>query len=438
MNLQKFFAKHGLVAGQKIEIIYNEKKYSGFVVPSPSNNLVLKLSNGYNAGFDISKISSVRVLEQKKRFSQPAPIKIKQNKALPKISLIHTGGTIASRVDYRTGAVVSAFSEKDLFSMFPELQKTAFVLPRFLSQMWSDDLRFSSIKKLAFAVKEEYEKGVQGIIIGMGTDNLAVASAALTFAVPDCPIPVLFVGSQRSSDRPSTDAALNLLSAAYFISKTDFAGIAVCMHAGHSDTEALILPALKTKKLHTSARNAFKPVNSKPIARINFYEKKIVFLTENYRKKNLEKKELEIKPDFEEKIGFVKANINFDPKLIDFYIKEGYKGLVLEGTGLGHFPAGAPTSDLKKNLEIFRTLKKFSEKGGLIVMTSNCLFGSVNLNVYDRGRDLKKIGVVSGKDMLPETAFVKLAWLLKNEPLKAKKLVSKNLFGEITDRRFPE
>ncbi|MFH1256887.1 MAG: Glu-tRNA(Gln) amidotransferase subunit GatD [Candidatus Diapherotrites archaeon] len=432
---ENFLEKHSLSAGDLVEAKKGAELFTGYVVPSEEEGvLVLKLKTGYNIGINSNEIISVKKLGEEKIMGKPKTIELKKNASLPTISILHTGGTIASRVDYRTGAVFSSFEPKDLLSMFPELGQTANFDSRLVAKMWSDDLRFPHFEKIAKAIEEEAAKGVEGIIIGMGTDNLAVASAAMSFVLEKCPLPVIFVGAQRSSDRGSSDAAMNLLSAAQFITKTDFAGVAICMHEGTADEWCAILPATKARKMHSSRRDAFKPVNDSAIARVNFKTKEIQFLKKNHAKKEKGAK-FSLKPKFEEKTGVLKIHINMHSEEFEFFEKNGFKGLVLEGTGLGHTPGHVPDELSKPNEKIFPALKKVIDSGCVVVMATQCLYGRVQMHVYDKGTDLVKLGVVPGEDMLPETAFVKLAWLLGNYPKeKVKELIALNLRGEISER----
>jgi len=310
--------------------------------------------------------------------------------------------------------------------MFPEVKSIANINSVLVSNMMSEDMRFSHYKKLSDAISKEIKNKVDGIIIGHGTDTLAVTSAALAFVFENLPIPVILVGSQRSTDRGSTDAAMNLICAAEFIAKTDFTGIALCMHETTSDNSCLILSATKTKKLHTSRRDAFKAVNDKAIARVDYDTKKIEFLKEPLKTEG----KLAIKDKFEEKVAILKSYPNMSSDLIEALTKKNYKGIVLEGTGIGHAP-----TNIEENIPNYKALKKFIDSGGIVTMTSQCLFGRVHEHIYTNTRRLGKIGVVFGQDMLPETAFVKLAWLLGNyKKQEIKDLITKNLRGEINDR----
>ena len=415
--------------GDYAEISTKDEKFEGFLIPSTNKDIyVLKLDSGYNIGINKNKIKKIITL---KNFSAKKENigKIVQKKNLPTISILHTGGTIVSRVDYKTGATTSAFTPEELLAMFPEIKNIANFRSKLVRKMWSDDLRFKHFGILAKEIEKEIKEGVKGVIIGMGTDNLAVASSALSFVLENCPIPVILVGSQRSSDRGSSDAAMNLICASTFIAQTDFSGVAICMHENLNDQTCLIFPACKTRKLHTSRRDAFKVVNDNAIARVNFKNKEIEFFKPNYNKKG---KKLIIKDKFEEKVGLIKITINMNAK--QFLAYKGYKGLVIEGTGLGHTPLDVIDEETKEHNKIKNALKQLS-KSTVLVMTSQCLFGRVNLNVYSKGRDLQELGVISGQDMLPETAFVKLAWLLGNfNKEKTKELIGKNLRGEINEK----
>jgi glutamyl-tRNA(Gln) amidotransferase subunit D len=424
--------------GDKVKITTNDDSLEGVMMPSVEqggkDTMILKLINGYNVGIDKEDIKKIELIEKHKE-GKMAKEKVSTDSSLPKISILHTGGTIASKVDYRTGAVYSSFTPEDLLRMFPELSRIANFSSKLIAKMWSDDLRFSHFKLISDAIEEEVKKGADGIIIGMGTDNLAVASAALAFIVEKINVPVILVGAQRSSDRGSSDAAMNLICAAEFIAKSDFAGVAICMHESMNDDFCVILPPCKTCKLHSSRRDAFKPVNDTAIARVNYHTRAITFIKENYAKKG--KGALVLKPNMEEKIGLLKIHINMFPEQFEFY--KGYKGLIIEGTGLGHTPGQVPNELCEIHKKFYPAIKKVIDSGCIVIMTTQTIFGRVHMHVYDKGTDLTGLGVIPGEDMLANTAFVKLAWLLGNYPKeKAEALISKNLRGEINERLTEE
>ncbi len=425
--------------GDKVKIISGSEEFTGVLMPRPqtlgSDIMVIKLDNGYNIGIESSRITSVELLSRYEK-KEEKKSEVKQKKGLPKISILHTGGTIASKIDYRTGGVVCAFTPQDLISMFPELATLANIDSELIANMWSDDLRFAHFKLIAKAIEKKVNEGSDGIIIGMGTDNLAVASAALAFVIEKTPVPIILVGAQRSSDRGSSDAEMNLICAAEFIRQTDFAGLAICMHAATDDKVCSILPPTKTKKLHSSRRDAFKPVNDTVIASVYYGTRKINFVKSDYDKKDKGKK-LVLKPEFEEKVAILKISINMIPEQFEFY--KGWKGLIIEGTGLGHTPGHVPNELTKIHEKIFPAIKKVVDSGCVVVMTTNCIFGRVNMNVYDKARDLQGLGVIPGEDMLTDTAFVKLAWLLANYKTdEVKRMIRQDIRGEINTRRLPD
>lgn len=412
--------------GDTIKLYLKDKsEKEGVLMPSHNSDaLILKLKNGYNIGFKKTEIKKIEVIKK----NSSKEIKLKEhpsNKSLMNILILHTGGTIASKVSYTTGAVSPLTKPEELLQQVPELKNIANISSKLVKTMFSDDLRFKHFQELGEAINKEINK-YNGIIVGMGTDNLAVAASALSFILENPQIPILFVGSQRSSDRGSSDAALNLISASYFITNSSFKGVAICMHESSEDTSCLILPATKTKKLHSSRRDAFKVINDKPIARVNYKNNEIKF----FKAKEDYPQDYKFKPKMEEKVALLKVHVNMHPD--QFLLYKNYKGLILEGTGLGHAPINEIDEQTKVHKKIYAALKELS-KSTIIVMTSNTLFGRINMNVYETGRKLQEIGIISGEDMLSETALVKLSWLLANEK-DPKELISKNLRGEINHR----
>jgi len=417
-------------SGDLVKVSLEDKTIEGVLMPSVSKKtLFLKLKSGYNIGIDKNKVKKIKLVKKSSK-SRMKKVKLKVNKKLKKITILHTGGTIASRVDYKTGAVNASFEPEDLIAMFPELGKIANIDSRLIRNMWSDDLRFKHFELIAKEIGVEVNKKVDGVIVGMGTDNLAVAASALSFILEDVNVPVLLVGAQRSSDRGSSDAAVNLVGAVEFIRQSNFVGVAICMHEKPDDNDCSILPGCKTRKLHTSRRDAFKAVNENIIAKVNFTTRKVRYVS-GFQVKN-KKRKLRVRGKLEEKVGLLKIHVNMNPKQIEFF--KGYKGLVIEGTGLGHMPLDTIDDYTKVHKKIKEALRKLIKNGTIVVMCSSCLFGRINMNVYAKGRDLQELGVISGEDMLAETAFVKLAWLLANEKKDIKAFIGENLRGEINKR----
>jgi glutamyl-tRNA(Gln) amidotransferase subunit D len=349
-----------------------------------------------------------------------------QNPNLPKVTIISTGGTIASRVDYRTGGVRPALSASDLYSVVPELSEVARVDAEILFSVFSENITCKHWAEMAQSIAKYIEKGEDGVVIAHGTDTMGYTAAALSFALQELPVPVILVGSQRSADRPSSDAATNLTGAVTAAAKAPFAEVALAMHATSSDKTIILHRGTKVRKCHTSRRDTFKSVNVEPLAKVE--NGNAIMLTQDYRRRDKSRK-LALKPDFEEKVALLKFHPSFNPEIIDHLMGKGFMGIVLEGTGLGHI------SHL-----CIASVRKAIEKNVVVAMTSQCIWGRVDMNVYNTGRDLLNAGVIPLEDMLSETALVKLMWALgqTKSPEEAKKLLTTDIAGEISARTVSE
>jgi glutamyl-tRNA(Gln) amidotransferase subunit D len=415
--------------GDLIRVTSNGTVYEGILIPrseyDDEKHVVLKLKNGYNIGISIIPNTKIeRTGKGTKPAFSPPPLP-KQHEKLPKVTIISTGGTIASRVDYRTGAVRPALTASDLYSVVPELASIARIDAQILFSLFSENITPKHWTEIASAVAKQIAEGVDGVVVAHGTDTLGYTAAALSFALQNLPVPVILVGSQRSADRPSSDAATNLIGAVTAATKAPFAEVAVAMHETPSDNTITLHRGTKVRKCHTSKRGAFKSVNAPPIARIQYQN--IAMLTE-YKKRDTSKK-LVIKPEFDEKVALLKFYPDMNPKVISWYVENDYKGIVLEGTGLGH--VGSYCNE---------ALKKAIGHGVLVGMASQCIWGRVNMNVYDSGRDLLALGVIPLEDMLAETALVKLMWIFgqTSNIEEAKKLLKTNITYEFSPRTLPE
>jgi len=415
--------------GDKVIITTKDKKLEGVMMPSnKKDSIVVKLDSGYNVGILKKKVKSLKVLKKfKEKKVKLESTKLIKNKK--KVCILHTGGTIASKVDYETGGVVAKFKPEEILSMFPELRKLANVDSKLVRNMVSEDMRFEHYNLLAKAVEKEIKKGVDGIIITHGTDTLHYSSAALSFVLENLNVPVILVGAQRSSDRGSSDAAMNLICAVEFIVNSKYSGVGICMHKNVDDDICWILPGLKSRKLHSSRRDAFKPVNAKAIAEIDYKTRKVKML-EKEKVENKEKLKLKLFKNV--KVGIVKAYPNMFADQLKVF--EKYNGLVLIGTGLGHMPLTEIDEFTKENKKIFDQIKKLAGKMP-VVMSPQTIFGRIDMNVYSPGRTLLDIGVIGNlSDMTPETSYIKLAWLISNYPKKIKEMFMENLRGEFNER----
>jgi len=422
--------KAGCVVGDVIRVSTGEKSYEGILIPRSETgdtaHVVVKLKSGYNVGVRITADTKIERVGEGAKPSFVAPALPEQNPDLPRVVIMSTGGTIASRVDYRTGAVRSALSASDLYGVVPELSDIARVDTQILLSLYSENITPAHWTQIAEAVAQHIAKGVNGVIIAHGTDTMAYTAAALSFALQNLPVPVIVVGAQRSSDRPSSDAATNLIGAVQAASKAPFAEVAIAMHETVSDTSIVFNRGTKVRKCHTSRRDTFKPVNATPLARVNNNE--ITMLTGDYAKRDPAKK-LALNPVFSDKVALVKFHPGLNPDVISWHVEKGCKGILLEGSGLGHV-----------SKYCFNAIENAVAKGVLVALASQCIWGRVNMNVYDTGRDLLTRGVIPTADMFPETALVKLMWALgqTSNATEATKLFKTNVAGEFSPRTLPQ
>jgi len=433
-EIKKLLENKKIEIGDRIVVFRKGKRYEGILMPrielGNRSCLILKLDNGYNIGIKFEKgvrIEKVRKewkIEQKKRDGKNTLI---FDEKLPLISIVGTGGTIASKIDYRTGGVYASFSPKDIAMQISDLKEIANIKVKQIMNIMSEDMTPEKWIEIAKAVAREINSGSKGIIVTHGTDTLHYTSAALSFLLKDLPCPVALVGSQRSSDRGSSDARMNIACAANFVANSDVAEVCVVMHGSLSDDYCFAIRGTRARKMHTSRRDAFKSINESPIAKIYWENRKIEILNENYRKRSNKKVKFDGK--IERKVALIKCYPGLNPKIFDFYLKSGYKGFVIEGTGLGHVPTLGEYSLLPK-------IEEATNSGIPVVISSQCLHGRTHPTIYHNLRELLKRGAIFASDMLPEVAYVKLMIVLghtKNLE-KVKKMMLTNFAGEISER----
>lgn len=416
--------------GDKVKVLTEKEEFVGILMPRPDilkkEVTVVKLDSGYNIGIESRKIKDIEIVE-KYAPKKPEKKEIKKKDHLPDVSILSCGGTISSRIDYRTGGVYADYTAEDFVSMMPELASIANLKARKVMSVMSEDMSPDDWKLIAEEVKKEINSGADGIVITQGTDTLHYSTAALSFFLKGITKPVIFTAAQRSIDRGSSDAYLNLSCAITAAAKFDAAEVMSCMHATSDDDYCFLIRGTKVRKMHTSKRDAFRPIDDIPIAKV-FENSDIQILNEDYKKKC----EGKIKTDtgFEEKTALIQVHPGIDPKIIDFYIENNYKGIVLAATALGHVPSSGKHS-------LIGNLKKAIDKGIAVVIASQTLYGRVHPYVYTNLRKLSlELDCIFVEDMLPETAYVKLGHVLSKtyNMEKVKELMQKNMAGEITQR----
>jgi glutamyl-tRNA(Gln) amidotransferase subunit D len=424
----KILREAGISVGDMVKITREDAVYEGCLMPrsesGDDHHIVIKLGSGYNIGVKVTSASRIERIGVGVKPSYTRPTQQAGRKGLRRVDIISTGGTIASRVDYRTGAVHPALTAADLYSAVPELSEVADVEAHILYSELSENITPEHWVGIARKIAEVVKSGTDGVVVCHGTDTMAYTSAALSFALRNLPVPVIIVGSQRSSDRPSSDAATNLLAAVAVASSAPFAEVAVAMHGTSSDKTVLVHRGTKVRKCHTSGRYAFRSINSQPLAVFGLEQSDLRMLLTDYAVRDAGRS-LELKANFNQKVHLVKFYPGMDRQALEWAIEQGYSGLVIEGTGLGHVSRYLQDS-----------VRKAVEAGMLVGMSSQCLWGRVNMNVYTTGRDLLGLGVVPLEDMLPETALVKMMWVLAQTSNleEAKKLLLTDVAGEISKR----
>lgn len=391
-------------------------------ITSDDKHIVVKLSTGYNVGIASSKIVDIKSEGKKEAIYHVPEKEFPFDPKKPNVTLLGTGGTIASRLDYRTGAVIPAFSPGELYGSVPELADYCNLDTKKLYGVFSENMGPEQWIGLAKAIGEEIRNGVKGIVVGHGTDTLHHTAAVLSFMVQNPPVPIIMVGSQRSSDRPSSDAALNLMHAVKAAAESDIAEVMICMFGPTSDSYGLLHRGTRVRKMHSSYRSTFRTIGDIPIAMID--RKNITPLRDDYKHRRYDR-DATIIPTFDDRVAIVYYYPNMKPDIIDSLVDNGYKGIVIAGTGLGHM-----------NKPLYPALKRANEKGVAVFMTVQTLWGYVQMYVYETGREMLQLGIVPLDNMLPEVAYMKLGWALgQTEDLdEVRKIMTTPVNGEITPR----
>jgi len=423
--MKKPFAK--LNPGDSVEVVVNGKSEKGVLLESHDKGiLLLKLKNGYNTGFKKEDIFEIKIIEKEKKKKEEDDMKLSGKK--PLIDFIMTGGTISSKLDPKTGGNSWLINSKEFFSVYPEIFKIADV--RIINPFMkaSEDMDSKDWIRLSKIIgKSLNDSQVKGVIVSHGTDFLHYTGGALSFMLGKLNKPVVLTYSQRSSDRGSSDSRLNLICSAY-VALSDIAEVMLVGHASINDDYCYALQGNKCRKMHSSRRDTFQPINCKPIAKI-WSNGKIEMIRKFFNKRNKNK----IKPDavFDNKIGLIKFYPGQDPKILEYYRKKGYKAVIVEMSGLGHV-------NLQGKNNWLPVLKKVISKGLYVYAVCQTIYGRLDPYVYSNGRKLQEIGVVYLKDILSETAFVKLGWVLGHKiwrgSVATKIKMLENVAGEFNNR----
>jgi glutamyl-tRNA(Gln) amidotransferase subunit D len=412
-----------------VEISGPKGTFRGVVLPrsetADDEHIVLKMHNGYNIGISVRSAEHIRVLGYKEAHYKIPESEFPIDPKKPNVTLLGTGGTIASRLDYRTGAVIPAFAPGELYGAVPELADICNLKTEKLFGIFSENMGPVEWVTTAEVIGREIKNGADGIVIGHGTDTMHHTAAVLSFMVQNPPVPIVLVGSQRSSDRPSSDAAFNLRCAAHTAAYSDIAEVLICMFGPTSDRYNLLHRGTVVRKMHSSYRSTFRTIGDIPVAMVT--PDSVVPMKKDYRRRRQDRKVV-IDTLFDDRVSLVYYYPNMKPDIIDSLVDNGYTGIVIAGTGLGHV-----------NKPLYKPLKRAIDKGVAVIMTVQTIWGYTAMTVYDTGRDLLEIGVVPAENMLPEVCYMKLCWVLGHtkDPERVKTMMLEPVSKETSEREPP-
>ncbi len=432
-KIKKKLKKEKASVLDRVKVKKGERTYKGTLMPntemSNPNCITIKLENGYNIGIENSNDLKIEKIKEKEKKTQKT--EIEQDESKPPISIISTGGTISSKVEYETGAVEPALNAEEIISRTPEITDHAYIRNyEQIEKIASEDMHSEVWVRIAKKAEEELNNGSRGVVITHGTDTMHYTSSALSFMLEKLNKPVILTGAQRSIDRGSTDASMNLICSSIAAAQSNIGEVGIVMHATMNDDYCYFIRGTKAKKMHTSRRDTFRPINDKPVARI----KPNGEINKLQKHRKYEEKETKTTATFEEKTAIIKIHPESDPEIFNHYEEKNYQGYIIEGTGLGHVPTQTEKTWIPK-------IKEITEEGKPVAITSQCTYGRTDPNVYKNLRKLyHEAGATETKDMITETAYTKLGWLLSKyqDVEKIREKLKENLRGEIKERSKPE
>lgn len=418
-----------------IRVTNGSNVFEGSLLPkstfSNPETIILKAKSGYNYGINFAHSTKIEVVEKtEKKDHKPVRLPLHFNEKNPKISLLSTGGTISSSIDYVTGGISARYEAEDLLNSAPEIaEHVSIKTSSLLFNIMSEDVEVEHWKMMARECAKEINEGTEGVVVTHGTDTLQYSTAMLSFMLRDLSKPVVFTYSQKSSDRGASDAFLNLICSSISAGKANVSEVCVCGHATAGDDYCFLMRGNKVKKMHSSKREAFRPINDFPLAKV-FPDGKIEEMNERMRRRS--NSEVIVDDKLETMVGIVKFYPNSQGEVIDYFVDKGYKGIVVEGTGLGHINTNSKNNYLN-------SVRRAVEEGVAVVITSQAIYGSTNPTVYSALRNINSAGGIYVNDLLTETAYAKLMWVLGHERdlKKVRELMLSSLANEFNPRIDP-
>lgn len=418
--------KFGIRVWSDAVLTTEDASFEGIVLPrsetADGDHIVIKMITGYNVGLRVDRIIDAKEIGYKEAHYKIPEKAFPYDRKKERVVLLGTGGTIASRLDYRTGAVIPAFTPGELYGSVPELADLCNLETEKIFGVFSENMGPEQYMILAERIGEEIRKGVRGIVVGHGTDTMHHTAAALSYMVQDSPVPIVMVGSQRSSDRPSSDAALNLIHSVKTAADCDIAEVMVCMFGPTSDEYGLLHRGTRVRKMHSSYRSTFRTIGDIPLAMVN--REGFTYLRDDYHKRR-DDREVKVSAVFDDRVGILYYYPNMKADMMDMMVDNGYKGIIIAGTGLGHV-----------NKPLYPALRRAKDAGVAVYMTVQTLWGYVQMYVYETGREMMDLGVIPLENMLPEAAYIKLGWALgqSDDLARVKEIMLTPINGETTPR----
>ncbi|MCL4328744.1 MAG: Glu-tRNA(Gln) amidotransferase subunit GatD [Candidatus Thermoplasmatota archaeon] len=399
--------------GDRISVKYHDGEIQGIFLTEDQDFLFLKLDSGYNTGISKKRIEATKVLQGKKEeIENNEKVVVDRGKG---ISVLSTGGTISSRVDYATGGVKPSRKMDSLYS--EEMSKVHDISVHFkvVSSILSENMSPDMWVSVAGEVRNALDRD-KGVVVFHGTDTMSYTASAIAFMLEEQTGTVVFTGAQRSPDRPSSDSYVNIEGSIKFAS-IQSGEVGICMHSGLSDDSVNLLRAVRSRKMHSSRRDAFKSMEYPEIGLISS-GKQVYFRQERKAsERNVVRNRLE------PAVGLIFFNPTLSPEDVDQFA-ENRKCIVIMGTGLGHVAQ-----------RLIPTLREIIRGGTRVVMSTQCISGIVDMNVYSTGRDLLDAGVLHFGNILPEVAYVKAMYVLANYPDDEFEIrMAENMRGEILGR----
>lgn len=424
---RRVMERFGVTVWSEVRADTTRGRFEGLILPrsetSDDLHLVLKLATGYNVGIRHDTVRRLERIGYREAHYQIPEKAFPTDPTKPDVKLFGTGGTIASRLDYRTGAVIPAFSPGELYGSVPELADICNLETEKLFGVFSENMGPEQYLILAERIGGAIAEGYDGIVIGHGTDTMHHTAAALSYMVQRPPVPIVMVGSQRSSDRPSSDAARNLISATWTAASGPIAEVMVCMFGPTSDRYNLLHRGTRVRKMHSSYRSTFRTVGDIPLAMVE--DGTITPLQDDYQPRRNDR-EVTVQAKYDNRVTLTYYYPGMQPDVIDAMVEKGYRGIVIAGTGLGHV-----------NRLIYPALERAYAAGVQMYMTLQTLWGFVQMHVYETGREILQLGVVPLANMLPEVAFIKLGWAMgvhPNDPDNVRELMRTPIASDMTER----